>query len=694
MASVSILSIEPAELVAPVGVWFEAVDIADFEAAGGPAPDEVYDPSAHEITWEWDFSDPGAFATALNIPTLWNEKGKDYGKKAYHVFDTPGIYQVRLKGTQAKADGSGMIEGEATKTITVLDPNDVYVGIRTICVSNKGDFTGAPSNARQVGSLIEGFAALRSLQRTGRILLRAGEVFDEGKTLQIEDPMVNFRLGAFGSGPPPILRRTNLPTNAGVTSILSFRNRNQVQDTVFYGLRFEGEWDATKEVGDPRLHAVNHDTHNSIAHTSMFFQCEFSGLSLYLFTDWSGGYTHGVVDCDITNWPDYGILTGKGYYHPHQRLAIVGSAIHQSQDACKGAYGKHARGICNQHGPFRYSDVMNVILSASDFYSANSWPSDGGIQPTLRMASSINGPGGQYIGANRIVCEGGSAFYGIDALDAFVELPGNHVFDKFLILGDYRTQNGAIVTAGGTTHRNGLMVLMDMNYQTTTPQFLTFTDNQSNPGAGNRSAPMRFHNLTFLNLTGAQVAPFAGDEVYSAFIAENNILHAPAVGGTGFAPIGISGTIAGVSPRNRGERLGPEKVTVVLDASVSGSGGSVTVPYPAGTSAADFSPGGRHQAVIDFDYYFREYGHCSFVFGPGGVTVTNSSGVTWNPGQTLRLMLDQDTLTTDGTFASPASVPLPVPEGDSPALANDGGALSLTRFDATARRGAPWKGAV
>ena len=498
VASVNILSVEPGELVAPVGIWFEAIEINDFESAGEPAQGEVYDPSAHEITWEWDFDDPGAFDTALNVPTGWNEKGKDYGKKAYHVFDTPGSYDVTLKGTQAKADGSGLIEGERQVTITVQDPDDVYVGLLTICVSNQGNFAGAPANARQVATLAEGFSALRGLGRTGRILLRAGEVFDEDDLFLIENPMVNFRLGAFGAGAKPILRRTNLPSNAGVSSILSFRNGNQVQDSMFYGLRFEGEWDATKEVGDPRLNAVSHDAHNSVAHTSTFFQCEFSGLSLYLFSDWSGGYTHSVVDCDITNWPDYGILTGKGYHHPDQRLAIVGSAIHQSQDACKGSYGKHARGICNQHGPFRYSDVMNVLLSASDFYSANSWPGDGGIQPCLRMAASINGPGGQYIGANRIICEGGSAFYGIDALDAFVELPGNQIFDKFLVLGDYRAQSGALVTAGGTTHRNGLMVLMDMAYQTTTPQFLTFTDNQSNPGAGNRVAPMRFHNMPFL----------------------------------------------------------------------------------------------------------------------------------------------------------------------------------------------------
>src|SRR6056297_98454 len=97
-ATLDIARIEPAELVAPVGIWFEATDLQGFAVSEPADPDagRAYDPTAHDITYIWDFDDPGTFGAHLNVPTAWNNSNIDYGKKAYHVFETPGTYVLRL----------------------------------------------------------------------------------------------------------------------------------------------------------------------------------------------------------------------------------------------------------------------------------------------------------------------------------------------------------------------------------------------------------------------------------------------------------------------------------------------------------------------------------------------------------------------------------------------------------------------
>src|SRR6056297_650051 len=120
-ATLDIARIEPAELVAPVGIWFEATDLQGF-AVSENTTDRGYDSAAHEITYIWDFDDPGTFGSHLNLPTAWNNSGVDYGKQAYHVFDTPGTYAVRLWAVDREGT-----TGERMVSITIFDPDEVYI---------------------------------------------------------------------------------------------------------------------------------------------------------------------------------------------------------------------------------------------------------------------------------------------------------------------------------------------------------------------------------------------------------------------------------------------------------------------------------------------------------------------------------------------------------------------------------------
>lgn len=690
LANLNILQIAPAELVAPVGIWFEAIEIAGFDVSGGPGPDEVYDPSAHAITYIWDFGDPGTFQTPLNIPAAWNNRTVDYGKKAYHVFDSPGIYTVRLWGI----DRSGNT-GERIVQVTVLDPGAVYAGGRTICVSQSGNFAGAPPGAQQVTSLPAAQTAYRSLGQSGRLLLRAGEVFQN--SYEINSPQVNHRVGSFGTGPKPVLLPPQAGPGVNSSTIFSFRNGNGVLHSAFYGLRFQGEWDAATETGDPRGSAIFYSTHNAAdGWTSLIYQCEFSGLgALDPSQSEVDAFTSGVVDCDITNWQDYGMRIGGQFYRKGQRFALVGSALHQKQDACDGGHGKI--GLGNDHGPFRYSDVQDVIISACDFYSANSWPPGGGIQPCLRLAQGADvaaNDGNYYFQMNRVVCEGGDIMAGIDGQnDGAPEMPGNHVFDTFLLVGNYTSRHWLGVSYGGSTIRNGLMIEPQMNKLVGGLAFLDFS--QQNPQLGNANVPVDVYNCTFLNQQAGPVAVSADDGNFNILVIENNVIHEPnlATPNTPFAPIGLGQGVDTFTPRSRGRRTGPEKVTATLGASVP-PGGTVTMPYPAGTSAADYSPAGRHTVLLGGNgYHFSYRGDVALAFGGASITVQNLSGGTWAAGSALKLGLDQQTLVTDTSYAAPASVPLPTPQAGSSALTATGEYVSHTDFTG-APRGSGRRGAI
>ena len=86
LASVDIVTYASGENVAPYGVYFEALVIGD--PVGGPQPPQVYNPRLHELTYVWDFDDPGDAAprVALNMPEPWKDRNTAYGFQTAHVF--------------------------------------------------------------------------------------------------------------------------------------------------------------------------------------------------------------------------------------------------------------------------------------------------------------------------------------------------------------------------------------------------------------------------------------------------------------------------------------------------------------------------------------------------------------------------------------------------------------------------------
>lgn len=170
--------------VAPLAVFFDASETAS-SATNRPF---------HELSYAWTFGDDAAG----NWSTTGKSRNLARGPVAAHVFESPGIFTV----TMVARDAAGALSSEDV-TITVQDPDVVYAGFNTVCVSQAGDFSGAPTGSMNVTTA--SFTEAMSHAGTGkRVLLRRGEAWTVfSKTgINVEGPGT---IGAFGSGPKPTI---------------------------------------------------------------------------------------------------------------------------------------------------------------------------------------------------------------------------------------------------------------------------------------------------------------------------------------------------------------------------------------------------------------------------------------------------------------------------------------------------------
>jgi hypothetical protein len=120
------------------------------------------------------------------------------GFVAAHLYETPGTYSVTL----CVADGA---KGACRSTdVVVSDPDKVYRGTRTVCVSNNGDHSGCPAGARRVSSQSDFDAALSAhLRANKRVLFHRGQTFQANSSFRFDQSHRNMIVGAYGSGAKP-----------------------------------------------------------------------------------------------------------------------------------------------------------------------------------------------------------------------------------------------------------------------------------------------------------------------------------------------------------------------------------------------------------------------------------------------------------------------------------------------------------
>ncbi|MCB9897825.1 MAG: hypothetical protein H6825_07465 [Planctomycetes bacterium] len=167
--------------VAPLSVLFDG---------SGSTAEGVARPF-HELEYSWNYGDVGSGTWGTDGMS----RNSDRSPIAGHVFETPGTYTVTLDVTDA--DGNA---GQDQVAITVLDPDVVYAGTKTICISRTGDFSGAPAGAQQVTTT--SYDTAMGYVHTGkRVLFRRGESWTGGGANKNEPGPVT--IGAYGTGARP-----------------------------------------------------------------------------------------------------------------------------------------------------------------------------------------------------------------------------------------------------------------------------------------------------------------------------------------------------------------------------------------------------------------------------------------------------------------------------------------------------------
>jgi PKD repeat protein len=185
--AVTIEASRTSSCVAPCSVFMRDSDVV------ASTPTDQY---FHTRQYSWDFGDTGAGTwsdgTSRNI---------DQGPAAAHVYDTAGTYTVTL--TVVESNGTAV--GSDTQTIAVTDPDTVFSGTATTCVSTGSDFTGCPSGAATVTT--SSLAGLSGYTNAGeRVLLRRGDSWTVSADIGFGVNTGPVSIGAFGTCTTPDAR--------------------------------------------------------------------------------------------------------------------------------------------------------------------------------------------------------------------------------------------------------------------------------------------------------------------------------------------------------------------------------------------------------------------------------------------------------------------------------------------------------
>lgn len=696
LATVEILAVSAPIMTAPAGLWLEAVNLSGFAANGGPGPGEIYDPSAHEITFVWTVRGAplSAFQAPQNMVTAWRNANLAYGKRVAMNFPAAGTYTIDLwavdrQGTTAQAE----------TTIVVVEAASAYPGTNTVCFSPAGDFTGAPPGAQTTTS----YAGLQSIidgaSNPLRLLLRKSETYADFQT-NVRDGRLTH-VGSYGTGAKPVVRPPEWVPKAGYaqTACFNIRDRSVETQITFEGIDFQGYWDSTTETGAESWSPLFWRQKTSATHFTIH-GCDFSGFGSTGIGAKDGvAATLIVADCVVTNWQNYGLYTQN---NRDETLGFIGCRVMQDVNALNGGdQGKD--NIANDHGPFRLSNPAKVYIGQCDVFSRNGWTD--ADQPCLRLNTS--GAEGTYVNVDRCVLEGG--FVSVNASGestAVEENAQNFIFDKVLMIATaaFNTRF-ARSHFGGCTWRNVIGVVPDVN-SFNGHGFTTGIDlvpDGNTQGSTNPGAPVAIYNATFVNLRTAGAAWQAVDSgaAFDTETVENNIVHAPNYGSpvNADAPIDVATVFTGIIPRYAGVEYGFATVSGTLSGNVP-DGNSFEIPY-ASLTLARLSTSDTHHSTASTDKAYWDAilaaevdswieapsrrrtsrGQIALSTTATGLVVTNNAGEIWTAGTNWRLKVDRraDLKGLDATYASPATIPLPRPLAASDAIGS--GDLGLTAYD-------------
>ncbi len=455
------------EGIAPAGFMFSA-------EVNGADVDRPF----HDLRYKWTFSDPGNYNRLPDDLPWGTDRNIAYGPVVAHAYGASGSFEVVCEVT----DGTNTVR--ASRVVILRDPDDVFSGSNTVCVSLAGDFADAPAGAMTATSLA---AILGDLQRTDplRLLFRSGEDFAEPIGFIAEFDIV--QIGAYGDGPPPILR-------TGINF------RNCTGELSVWGIDFVAAYNPSQpETTSPPSGSaltLNSDVHCTI------HDCLISGWSIGIRPGDERLLSLVVGNTAVRDWFNFGLLQGGGGW---VGLAGVSMRQHPMTERASGK-GEVEPPFHADHGPFRLSrPSAPVCMNLVDLFTTNTWA---GALTTMQPVIRWNAGGvqeSQRLVIDRLRSEGGRLALNVSSSGAragSMEI----ILDKFHHITTVSPTTAMSLGFGGTTVRNGVLVQPDVFPESSTGLRSMIGLTPTDPLRSYAEQPIEVYSCAIVDLRGTSNA--------------------------------------------------------------------------------------------------------------------------------------------------------------------------------------------
>lgn len=476
--------------VAPLYVHFDA-DVAASSGATRPF---------HDYDYSWNFGD----LTSGTWGTSNKSKNTDKGPVAAHVYETAGTYTATLT-VRNPSDGS-TVGSPSNFTITVTDPNTVFSGTKTTCISTGSDFTGCPSGAAQVTT--SSLSGLPGYTDAGeRVLLKRGDTW----TLNASPSWVAnngpVSIGAFGTCSSPDAE-TGVCSNAPQVTLGSgasggFLNAGQMQDWRLADIYFYKSHTSNTVVtgGQDMRHILVHKIKS------------YGGSTFFMYSNFRESddeYNDAIAmsQCFLDNYYDFPVFVGA------ERLALIGNKAQNSttdhifrvwlgyklivaHNILSGsASDKHN---LKYHGPTLYGESGQEYVGT---YAQVGGTMGGGMRNRSQFA----------VIANNVFGRGGAQPVSIGPQnDSYNERVTDVIFEKNRIITGYGSgaapNSGTVIHGGQLSVRNNVydmtsastdgleIILMEKSLATVAPDRISIFNNTlySNTSIGNSVSSIRVY---------------------------------------------------------------------------------------------------------------------------------------------------------------------------------------------------------
>jgi len=481
-------------MVAPDSVRM-GVDLSasDF-GIDGPGVGEFYDRRLHHLFFEWDLgNEGGSWAVPVNVLANWQDPNRAIGPWIAAMYPA-GSFTATVTVTNPLNGRTS----QDTYSVTVADPDTVYPGARTVCVSPTGSTTGAPSGATVLTAsqfLQADLNALDDPANPTRILFERGQTYDLAVDLG-DGAAPGTLFGSYGSGARPVLSPLLDGTNSNRCIYMGsshggFGTTTQCELRLA-GLNFQGNHDPVTQLATDSTTGKAWNAFNSNRNPDLIVDdCRVAGFHLSAFgnslpddTAKVNFHFNGTL---VTDFGGQYPFIQEPTNHVESSVAITGTAFRQNPNA------QDDPGV---RAPIRINCVAKIYIAGTEVFHTDSG------QPGIKLVERAE-MDGILINVHNCSVEGGQFGLSI-ALNATNGLGSrspvvNAIIDGVIVAGVPSLNGFFMIQASGVTLRNCLANLSSSAKLASGPAFLGMTHVQDfgTLTAEAASAPIEIYAHTF-----------------------------------------------------------------------------------------------------------------------------------------------------------------------------------------------------